>query len=138
MLKDYDIYTDGAYSSLRNQGGSSVVILKDNILILEWSKMWKKGTNNTAELLAILMALKFIKGNVGIINIYTDSQYCIGCAVNGWKRKKNIKLWQEFDKQLERVRTLCTSINFFHIKGHNGNYWNSYCDNLAVKASREL
>jgi ribonuclease HI len=138
MLDNYDIYTDGAYSSIRHQGGSSIIVLKNNLLILEWSKMWRGGTNNTAELLSIIVALKAIKDKVGTINIYSDSQYCIGCAVQNWKRKKNIKLWKEFDKQLLRVRGLCENINFYHIKGHNGNYWNSYCDKLAVQASKEI
>lgn len=138
MLNNYDIYTDGAYSQIRHQGGSSVIVLKNNSLILEWSKGWRGGTNNTAELLSIIMALRFIKSTVGNINIYSDSQYCIGCAVQNWQRKKNIKLWEEFDKQFNRIKSLCTSINFYHIKGHSGNYWNSYCDKLAVQASKEL
>jgi ribonuclease HI len=64
--------------------------------------------------------------------------YVIGCATLGWKRKKNINLWNEFDKELERVSKLCSDITFKHVKGHDSNYWNNYVDKLAVEASQEL
>lgn len=130
------IYTDGAYSSLRKQGGIGIVILQDNKKILEYSNVYKRTTNNQMELGAVIIALKVIKKNYDSIIIYTDSQYVIGCAILGWQRKKNVKLWQEFDKQYIRVKGLCPNITFEHIKGHNGNIWNEYCDKIAVKASQ--
>ena len=130
------IYTDGAYSSLRKQGGIGIVILQDNKKILEYSNMYKRTTNNQMELGAVIIALKVIKKNYDSIIIYTDSQYVIGCAILGWQRKKNVKLWQEFDKQYIRVKELCPNITFEHIKGHNGDTWNEYCDKIAVKASQ--
>ena len=36
----YTAYTDGAYSSARNQGGIGVVVLKNNKPILRFSKLW--------------------------------------------------------------------------------------------------
>ena len=36
-MKDYVVFTDGAYSSSRKQGGSSFVILRDGKRVLEWS-----------------------------------------------------------------------------------------------------
>lgn len=130
------IYTDGAYSSLRKQGGIGIVILQDNKKILEYSNMYKRTTNNQMELGAVIIALKVIKKNYDSIIIYTDSQYVIGCAILGWQRKKNVKLWQEFDKQYTRVKELCSNITFEHVKGHNGDIWNEYCDKIAVKASQ--
>ena len=58
-MKDYVVFTDGAYSSSRKQGGSAFIILKDGKRILEWSHTWKGGTNNTAEILAIYFSLRF-------------------------------------------------------------------------------
>ena len=135
---DYVAYTDGAYSSSRDQGGIGVIILKDNKPILKYSKMYKNTTNNRMELGAIIVALKAIKRPIDSVIIYTDSMYCVGCASLGWKRKKNQMMWKIFDEELERVNNLCPKIEFKHIKGHEGNYYNEMCDKLAVKASQEI
>lgn len=129
-------YTDGAYSSAREQGGVGLVILLNDKKIGEYSNMYKNTTNNQMELSAVIIALRLIKKEYDSITIYSDSMYVIGCATKGWQRKKNVKLWNEFDKQFERVSKLCSNIKFEHIKGHNGDKWNEYCDKLAVKASQ--
>ena len=87
------------------------------------------------ELGAIIIALRLIKKPISSLTIYTDSQYCIGGATLGWKRNKNIKLWQEFDKQYSRVKELCPNIQFIHVKGHSDNEWNNRIDQLARNAS---
>lgn len=137
-MKDYICFTDGAYSSNRNQGGIGIIILRDNQEVLRYSNMYKNTTNNQMELGAIVIALRMIKGNIESLTIYTDSQYCVGCITQGWKRKKNKVLWEEFDKQYERVKNLCPNIKFIHIKGHNGNIFNEIVDKLAVKASQRI
>jgi ribonuclease HI len=141
-MSEYVIFTDGAYSSSRKQGGSAFVILKDRKKVIEWSKSWKGGTNNTAEILAILCALNMFQKPVDSITIYSDSQYCLGCIFKDWKRKKNIKLWRIFDKVFEKVTGLCSSIHGIHVDGHQKDdafttKWNNYCDRLAVEASRD-
>lgn len=135
-MNQYVLITDGAYSSARDQGGIGLVFLKDGKKILEYSKMYKGVTNNIMELGAVIIGLKSIKKPIDSLTIITDSMYVIGCATKGWKRKKNIKLWQEFDSEYERVKSLCPNISFEHVKGHDGNEWNEYCDKLAVKASQ--
>lgn len=137
-MSKYTLITDGAYSSARDQGGVGLVFLRDNEKILEYSKMYKGVTNNMMELAAVIIGLRLIKKPIDSLVIITDSMYVIGCATKGWKRKKNIKLWQEFDTQYERVKTLCPNICFEHVKGHDGNKWNEYCDKLAVKASQMI
>ncbi len=136
--KSYQVYTDGAYSSLRDQGGVGLVVLKDNEKILSFSHNYKHTTNNQMELLAIIIALATIKKPIDELIIYSDSMYCVGCITKNWKRKKNPKLWKEFDKQYLRVSSLCPNIIFQHIKGHNGDTWNNYVDKLANKASQLL
>lgn len=136
--KDYIFYTDGAYSSIRDQGGIGIVVLKNSKPIFKYSKMYKNTTNNQMELGAIIVALRLIKKPIDSLTIYTDSQYCIGCATLGWKRKKNVKLWEEFDNQYNRVKQLCPDIRFEHVKGHDGDMYNELCDRLAVKASHEV
>lgn len=138
MSSSYITYTDGAYSSTRDQGGVGIVILKDGKEVLRYSNMYKNTTNNQMELGAIIIALRMIKGEIDSLTIYSDSQYCIGCAVQGWKRKKNKAMWEEFDKQYERVKELCPDIRFVHVKGHDGNKYNEIVDKLAVAASQRI
>lgn len=138
MKTSYTLITDGAYSSARDQGGIGLVFLKNGEKILEYSKMYKGVTNNMMELGAVIVGLRLIKNPIDSLTIITDSMYVIGCATKGWKRKKNVKLWQEFDSQYERVKALCPDIRFEHVKGHDGDKWNEYCDKLAVKASQSV
>lgn len=138
MTRNLIVYTDGAYSSLRGQGGVGIVILENEKKVLEYSRMYKRTTNNQMELGAVIIALRVIKEPCDSITIFTDSQYVIGCATLGWRRKKNVKLWEEYDLQFKRVSELCPSITFSHVKGHNGDKWNEYCDKIAVKASQLL
>ena len=142
---NYTLITDGAYSSSRAQGGIGIVFLKDGEKILEYSKMYKRTTNNIMELSAVIVGLRFIKKPINSLNIISDSMYVIGCITKGWKRKKNVQLWEEFDKQYSRVKELCSNITFVHVKGHQSGtnltqeaYWNKYVDRLAVSASTLL
>lgn len=137
-MDNYTIYTDGAYSSVKDQMGIGIVILKNDRPILEYSKMFSKGTNNKAEVAAMIIGLRLIKNPIDSLTIISDSMYCIGCASLGWKRKKNVKLWEEFDKQFERVKQLCPNVEFKHVKGHSGDKWNERADKLAVAASQKL
>lgn len=137
-MDNYTIYTDGAYSSVKDQMGIGIVILKNDRPILEYSKMFSEGTNNKAEVAAMIIGLRLIKNPIDSLTIISDSMYCIGCASLGWKRKKNVKLWEEFDKQFERVKQLCPNVEFKHVKGHSGDKWNERADKLAVAASQKL
>ena len=139
----YKVFTDGAYSSSRDQGGIGILITKDDKIILEYSKMYSKVSNNKMELGAVIVALRLIKNPIDSLIIYTDSEYVRGCAVLGWNRNKNKTLWTEFDKQFERVKQLCPNIEFIHVDGHQNDdsietKYNNLADKLAVKASQEL
>ena len=136
MKTDYVLITDGAYSSARDLGGVGIVFLREDEKILEYSKSFKGVTNNQMELGAVILGLRFIKSPIDSLTIVSDSMYVIGCATLGWKRKKNIKLWEEFDRQFSRVKELCPDIKFKHVKGHTGDRWNEYCDKLASKATQ--
>ena len=131
------IYTDGACSGNPGNGGWGALLISGEKR-REIYGGEKDTTNNQMELAAIIIALRLIKKEYDSITIYSDSMYCIGCATKGWKRKKNIKLWEEFDKQFERASKLCSNIKFEHVKGHADNEWNNYVDKLAVKASQQF
>ena len=134
------LITDGAYSSSRDQGGLGFVFIRDGTKVFEYSKTVKNTTNNKMELGAIILGLRAIKGSIDSLVIVSDSMYCIGCATKGWKRKKNQKLWEAFDKEYSRVSSLCSNITWKHVKGHQNDNseftkWNNYVDKLAVRAS---
>lgn len=140
---DLEIYTDGAYSPKLKQMGIGIVFLENSKKLLEYSRKYSNGTNNMAELGAIIVAMRIISKPVNSITIYSDSMYCIGSITLGWKRKKNGFLWKEFDKQYQRLNELCPTIEFKYIKGHQNSsdadsYWNNYVDNLANFASQTL
>lgn len=142
-MSQYRLFCDGAYSPLRNQMGIGIVFLKDNELILEYSKMLRGGSNNRAELSALIIGFSFIKKPIQSLIIVTDSMYCIGCAILGWKRSKNQDLWKLFDSQFNRVKELCKDINFEHTLGHQkddslNTYYNNKVDKLARTSSQQL
>lgn len=138
-----EFYTDGAYSSARKAGGIGIVIVKNGVKVYEHSKTYYDTTNNKCELLAVITALHSISKPVDQIIIHSDSQYVIGCATMGWKRKKNIDLWKLYDKVYEKASSYCSDITFSWVKGHDksgtfNNEMNNLADKLAVDASHVI
>ena len=129
-----EIYTDGAYSSSRNQGGWAFVVVQDNKIIHKDYEGLFNTTNNRMEIMGMLKALEWIKQNsVPLpIKIYTDSMYVIGTLTLNWKMKKNIDLWEIL------IPLVNKDIEYLHVKGHDGNKFNEECDKWAVFGSNLL
>ena len=123
------VYTDGAYSSSRDQGGWSYVVLYKNHLIKKEFGGVKATTNNRMEILAVLNAVELFKNITQSVNIYTDSMYVVGSLTLNWKRNANLDLWEKFNSYD------LSKFNFLHVKGHNDNKYNEMCDDLAVLGS---
>ena len=132
------IYTDGAYKSSIDQGGIGIVWMKDDKVFKKYSKGFKHTTNNKMELIAMLCAFKSIKTSMEEVEFISDSQYVLGCLTKGWKKKKNIELWNILDKEYERVKSLIKNIKFTHVRGHQDCFGNNLADELASNASLEL
>ena len=99
-MTDYTIFTDGAYSFARKQGGCAFVILNSKGKeVAEYSKCFVNCTNNQMEMMACIIALESIKTPSEIL-IMSDSMYVIGTYTKNWRRKKNQKLWERFDKAI--------------------------------------
>lgn len=125
------IYCDGAYSSLRDQGGWAFVVLKDGQKIHYAFLPVKTTTNNRMEVQAVIESILWAKENNYVeLEIISDSMYVIGTMTLNWKRKFNNDLWNQLDKLKENI-----NITWTHIKGHIGNKYNELCDALAVEAS---
>ena len=129
-----EIYTDGAYSSSRNQGGWAFVVVQDNKVIYKEYDGLINTTNNRMEIMGMIKALEYIKTNeISLpIKIYTDSMYVIGTLTLNWKMKKNIDLWQIL------IPLVNKDIEYLHVKGHDGNKFNEECDKWAVFGSNLL
>ena len=132
------IYTDGAYKSSIDQGGIGIVWMKDDKVFKKYSKGFKHTTNNKMELIAMLCAFKSIKTSIEEVEFISDSQYVLGCLTKGWKKKKNVELWNILDKEYERVKSLVKNIKFTHVRGHQDCFGNNLADELASNASLEL
>jgi len=138
-MNNYTIYTDGAYSPSRNKGGIGIVILKDDKIVLEYSKSYNNTTNNRMELTAVIMGLSCIKNKIDNLTVISDSQYVLGCITKGWERKKNKDLWEKFDiVESQVLSNYCKTIHYDWTKGHSNNEFNNKCDKLAVDATNLL
>lgn len=132
-MSTYRVYTDGAYSSARNQGGIGFVILKDDKEVARYSKMYKNSTNQRMEQMAAIVALESIT-IPSKITIISDSQYVVNTYTKNWKRKANLDLWERFDKAIE----FHTKVEFLWTKGHADDQYNKICDKLAQEASKTI
>jgi ribonuclease HI len=136
ILKDVEIFTDGACSGNPGAGGYGA-ILRYKGVTKEVSGGDPNTTNNRMELLAVIEALTLLKEPCHV-TLTTDSKYVADSiqkgwlrswAVHGWKngKVKNIDLWQRLLPLLD-VHT----VDVVWVKGHNGHPENERCDQLAV------
>lgn len=132
-MHKYTVFTDGAYSPAKNQGGIGFVILEDGKEIFSYSKMYKNSTNQRMEQMAVIVALESIKER-SEITLVTDSMYIVGTLTKGWKRKANVDLWERMDKAVGRHNLV--AVNW--CKGHSNSEHNNKADRLACNASNEL
>lgn len=132
-MSSYIVYTDGAYSNTRNQGGIGFVILKDGKEAARYSKMYKNTTNQRMEQMAAIVALESIT-TPSEVTIISDSQYVVCTYTKNWKRKANLDLWKRFDAAI----AFHTKVEFEWTKGHADDQYNKICDKLAQEASKTI
>lgn len=122
-------YTDGACSGNPGPCGLGVVLLEHGAR-RELSEFLGVGTNNIAELTAILRALEALGKTSEPMLVHTDSQYAIGVLSKGWKAKANQQLIGELK---ERIRNF-PRLGFVYVRGHAGVPLNERADALARAA----
>ena len=125
------VYTDGACHGNPGPMGIGVVIM-DGKERRELSEYLGEGTNNIAELTAILRALEAIpdpeRGRP--VLVHSDSAYALGLLGKGWKAKKNVELVEE----LRREARSFPRLKLVKVAGHAGVPENERCDQLANAA----
>jgi ribonuclease HI len=119
-------YTDGACTGNPGPAGLGVVLLVADQR-LEISEYLGNGTNNIAELTAILRALEAPEAEGRALVIHTDSQYAIGVLSKGWRAKKNVELIGTLRDHLKRHGR--TTLRY--VPGHAGVPLNERADELA-------
>lgn len=131
------LFTDGASSGNPGPGGYGVV-LKCAGREKEMSGGFALTTNNRMELLAVIVGLEAIKWDNARVEVWSDSSYVVnainenwiaGWKAKGWKKVKNVDLWQRFLLVYRKHR-----VTFHWLKGHAGHPENERCDALAVAA----
>jgi len=123
------VYADGACSG--NPGPAGLGILVDEgTARSELSEYLGTGTNNIAELTAILRVAERYAGDPRCIEIRTDSQYSIGVLSKGWKAKANTELVAEVKRALARM----SDVHLTYVPGHSGFAGNERADELARAA----
>ncbi len=123
------VYADGACSGNPGPAGLGVVMIEGGKR-RELSEFLGRGTNNIAELTAILRAAQATTDPATPMRLYTDSSYSIGVLTKGWKAKKNVELVAEVRAAMDRLE----DIELIHVRGHAGVPLNERADELAVAA----
>ena len=130
-----EIYTDGACSNNQNRE-VSVGGWAYRLFYMGHEKIGKGQVKNTSnirmEMTAVIEALKAVKKNNISVYIHTDSQLVVDTIQKGWKRNKNIDLWNELDTQLARFK----DVLFVKVKGHGNDVINNLVDRLAVEMTK--
>jgi len=128
------IHTDGACSGNPGPAGIGVFFERPDGEILEHSEFIGEGTNNIAELTAILRALEMLKPEEQSTHVllYTDSAWSLGVLVGGWKAKANLELITAIKERM--VGT--PDVELLKVRGHAGNSGNEEADALATMAVR--
>ena len=141
MIKEVEIYTDGACSGNPGKGGyAGILIYKGVEKIVSGGE--EMTTNNKMELMAVIVALEALKEPC-IVTVTSDSKYVVDAITKGWldswmsrgwkkadgKPALNADLWERLTVQLRRHK-----VTFVWVKGHAGHPYNERCDRLAVEA----
>ncbi|KAJ3141447.1 Ribonuclease H1 [Physocladia obscura] len=146
LREKIDVYTDGACGGNGKagaRGGIGVFFGNGDARNISQSLPGPAQTNNRAELLAAIMALRAAPANV-FVNLYTDSCYVLDGItkwIQGWKKRNwrsasgsqvlNQDLWKDLDVEYIR-RGSSRGVNFIYVKAHNGQFGNEQADRLAV------
>jgi ribonuclease HI len=124
------VFADGACSGNPGPAGAGVAIFEGEKKTRELSEFLGTGTNNIAELTAILRAAEVLENDARAIEIRTDSSYAIGVLTKGWKAKANPELVAKTKVALGKL----ASVKLTYVPGHAGVVGNELADALAVAA----
>jgi ribonuclease HI len=123
-------YADGACTGNPGPCGLGLVLIAPDGKMREGFEYLGEGTNNIAELTAILRAVEATPQDASGLFIHTDSQYSIGVLSKGWKAKANQALIADVKKALSSFG----KAHLRYVPGHAGVPLNEKADELAREA----
>ena len=129
----YEIYCDGASRSNPGEASVGISILKDKEEIDTIKKRIGIATNNVAEYLGLIEALKYcVEKNIMEVDIYLDSLLVVQ-QVNLEYKVKSKKLQEHHNQALDLINKI-NNIKINHVKRE----FNKRADQLANQALDEL
>jgi ribonuclease HI len=126
-------FTDGACSGNPGPAGLGYFIRFPDGRRIEKGEPLGNGTNNIAELTAILRVLENVEDVHARIIIHTDSSYSIGVLTAGWKAKANQTLIATIKSALRKF----SAVELRKVKGHAGIEENEIVDRLARESAEQ-
>lgn len=141
------LYTDGSGTTSGHIGWAFIVVNPEDDSVIEVGHGSEdEGTNNIAEMLAIINGLEWLKENnhSAPIEVFSDSAYVVNAFREDWFSKwekrnwrntrgrpvKNKEYWQRLQKIVDGL-----NVSWYHIPSHAGIKYNEACDSFA-KAAR--
>ena len=131
------IWTDGGARPNPGPCGIGVVVV-DGKQLVELSEFLGEGTNQIAELTAMLRGLEEVaqqfadagvtKAQQRAVAVYSDSAYSIGLLDKNWKAKANVELVAELRELKKQFR----EVHFVKVAAHTGISLNERTDQLAT------
>lgn len=129
----YEIYCDGASRSNPGEASVGISILKDSEEIATIKKRIGIATNNVAEYLGLIEALKYcVENNIMKVDIYLDSLLVVQ-QVNLEYKVKSKKLQEYYNQALDLINKI-NNIKINHVRRE----FNKRADQLANQALDEL
>ncbi len=138
------IYTDG--SGDRGRCGYAAVVYFEDGNSIELGGYEANSTNHRAELLGLIVALKYLieHPQPASVPIFSDSQYAVDGLNEHWVANWQHNNWlntkgkpvanQDLWERLEKLR--CVSATFYHLRGHTDALGKKGKDALAKNRAR--
>lgn len=131
-ISNINIYTDGSWSpETENVSGYGFVVVRDEeVLCTGYGQASAESRQILGELSAVMRAIVACsKRKLYKVNIIYDYQGVEQWATGQWKRKK--KATKEYKEFIDCVTEKGMDLSFEWTKGHSGNKWNDFADELA-------
>jgi ribonuclease HI len=147
---EVSIYCDGSCDPNPGEAGSGLAVYHGQGLVEACYGLYEpNGTNNTAELNALLTALNKASDTIesgATTQILSDSSYSINCITiwaasweqKAWVRKNNpLKNLDIIQPAYEVYKNIETKVHIAHVSAHTGIEGNEVADRMAMLAITE-
>ena len=157
------VFSDGSSLTANGIGGWAYAVIEGLIdpfqiklldkcgdCVKDAARGYKKTTNNRMEMAAANEGMQYVADVYGVdqdLTLVTDSKYVID-GITKWRKNweqrdfrgsagpvKNKDIWIQL---FETVDSFEGELQFKHVRGHQGFYWNEHVDKLARAAADSI